>query len=65
MKPDICAPSAIAEYTLCGMAFDAHESGDADEPIVMAKRGEIVTCEDCRGVIKYVKRSFKRNRYAA
>lgn len=45
-----------AEFTLCGDAFDAFDSGDADEPIVMAKPGQTITCEDCRLIISEVKR---------
>lgn len=47
------------EFTLCGIAFDAHDSGDVDEPVVFAAPGQTVDCEDCRIVIDYVK-SFKR-----
>lgn len=49
------------EFTLCGMAFDAHESGDADEPVVFAHQGQIITCPDCRTIINYVK-TFKHYR---
>lgn len=49
------------EFTLCGIAFDAHDSGDADEPAVFAVTGQTVDCEDCRRIIDYVK-SFKRYR---
>jgi hypothetical protein len=44
------------EFTLCGMAFDAYDSGDADEPIVMAQPRELVTCAECRAVIDYARR---------
>jgi hypothetical protein len=46
------------EFTLCGMAFDAFESGDADEPIVFALSGQPVTCDECKAVIDHV-RQFK------
>ena len=29
------------EFTVCGMAFDAHDSCDHDEPIVFAGAGEV------------------------
>lgn len=51
------------EHSLCGMAFDAFESGDAEEPIVFAKKGEIVTCEECRAHIDYVRKNFIRYIY--
>lgn len=53
------------EFTMCGMAFDAFESGDADAPIVFAERGETVTCKDCRDAIDHVRKSFKRYRVIA
>lgn len=45
---------------LCGYAFDAFDSGDAEGPIVEAKPGETVTCPDCRRVIDYMRRAFPR-----
>lgn len=62
-KPAIHAISLTVggEFTLCGIAFDAHDSGDADEPVVFANPGQAVDCEDCRRIIDYVK-SFKRYR---
>lgn len=51
------------EHSLCGMAFDAFESGDADEPIVFAGDGELVTCADCKSQIDHVRDSFKGYRY--
>lgn len=51
-----CAVDPLfAEYTLCGDAFDAFESGDADEPIVFAESGQTITCERCRKIIDYCK----------
>lgn len=47
------------EYTLCGFAVDAHETGDHSEPIVFAKPGETINCPECRVVINYCK-SIKR-----
>lgn len=43
------------EFTLCGLACDAFESGDADKPVTFAAPGEIVTCKECRDVIYHVK----------
>ncbi|WP_186058673.1 hypothetical protein [Burkholderia gladioli] len=62
-KPPLHAegPASTSEFTLCGIAFDAQDSGDIDEPIVFAKAGQVVDCEDCRRIIDYVK-SFKRYR---
>ena len=57
-----CAPGT-QEHTLCGWAFDAFESGDADAPVVFAQPGETVTCLECLAVIRYVRSSFKGNRY--
>ena len=51
------------EHSLCGMAFDAYDSGDADEPIVFAKPGEIVTCKHCRAHIDFVRRKYRAYRY--
>ena len=62
-KPKICAPSLGTEYTLCGDAFDAYESGDSDAPIVIAKMNQTVTCPKCRNVIVWVKMNFKNFRY--
>lgn len=52
------------EYSLCGLAFDAHETGDADEPVEFAEAGELVTCVECRDVIDHVRATFKRYRAA-
>jgi len=52
-----CAPGML-EHTLCGSAFDAYESGDLDEPIIFAKKGEIVTCPECKLEIDYIKKTF-------
>lgn len=51
------------EFTMCGMAFDAHWTGDSDEVIVMAAPGELVTCADCRRAIDHA-RTFARYRAA-
>lgn len=52
-----------AEYSLCGFAFDAHDSGDSAEPIVFAQAGEQVTCQRCRAQIDHVRNHFRRYRY--
>jgi len=46
------------EYSLCGLAFDAHDSGDEPEPVHFAVGGQLVTCRECRAMIDYV-RTFK------
>lgn len=57
-----CDTSAAgSEFTVCGLAFDAYHSGDADHPVVMAEPGEVVTCEACRRTIDFMK-TFKRYR---
>jgi hypothetical protein len=56
----IHAPSAAVEFVLCGFAFDAYDSGDADEPIIEAKPGETVTCPECRAVIDYMRKAYPR-----
>jgi len=47
--------SAVPEYSLCGMAFDAYDPGDAEE-IIFAKSGETITCTGCRKIIADAKR---------
>jgi hypothetical protein len=42
------------EHAMCGLAFDAHDSGDHSVPVVFAKPGEVVTCETCRMYIEHV-----------
>jgi hypothetical protein len=50
----------LAEYTLCGLAFDAHEAGDCDEPVEESASGETVSCPECRAVIVHVRSTFAR-----
>jgi hypothetical protein len=52
------------EFTLCGLACDAYESGDHDESVVSAKPGELVTCPECRQVLDRIRREFKGYRAA-
>lgn len=55
------APGRL-EHALCGLSFDAHDSGDADAPVVFAKTGEMVTCRMCRLEIDHVRETFRRYR---
>lgn len=48
-------PSQGGEFTICGIAFDAFDSGDVDEPTRFASPGETITCPECRKVIAYFK----------
>lgn len=54
-------PTAGGEYTMCGHACDAFDTGDHDVPIEFAEKGEIITCPDCRAVIAHYK-SIRHNR---
>lgn len=45
----------LPEFTACGVAFDAHDSGDYDEKIVFAASGESVNCPHCAAVVAYYK----------
>lgn len=47
------------EHSLCGLAPEAFESGDHDEPVVFAKPNQTVTCASCRLVIDHVRDCFK------
>jgi len=49
------------EFTLCGVAADAFESGHSETPIEFATAGQIVTCKACRTLIDYCK-TFKAYR---
>jgi len=44
-----------AEFSLCGDAFDAFDSGDAEEPYVIAGPGQSITCPDCCRAVREVK----------
>jgi hypothetical protein len=59
---DVHAPG-IGEHALCGLAYDAHLSGDTDDPVIFAARGQVVTCEYCRAVIADIRRSYRGFRY--
>lgn len=45
-------PGQGGEFTVCGMAFDAFESGDADAPIVFAGTRQFITCQECCEIIQ-------------
>lgn len=44
--------------TLCGLANDAGDSGDADANPEYALSREVITCPDCRRVIAHVYNCF-------
>jgi hypothetical protein len=60
VKPVIHGPSSQAEFMLCGYAFDAFDTSDADERVVEAEAGETVTCPECRAVIDYMRKAYPR-----
>lgn len=45
------SPAGSGEFAACGLAFDAHDSGDHDEPVIFAGAGEAVTCPECRRIV--------------
>lgn len=49
-------PAGGYEYTMCGLAFDAHGTGDAVDEIHLVNYNETVTCLDCRRVVLEVRR---------
>lgn len=56
MKKRQCAMNPIlAEFSLCGDAFDAYDSGDAEEQYEIVAFGGTVTCPQCCIVIAEVK----------
>lgn len=58
MSMRVCAENAInAEFTLCGDAFDAFASGDADEEHECAEPGGVITCPNCCKIIKDLRES--------
>jgi hypothetical protein len=46
------------EHTLCGIAPEAYEVGFADEPVIFAIPGQIITCKTCRAILDFC-RGFK------
>jgi hypothetical protein len=49
--------------TLCGVSLDARETGDVDEPVMLAEPGRTVTCGQCVKVIKHVRQEIRRGSY--
>lgn len=45
------------EFSLCGMSYDAFESGDADETIVFAEPGQKINCPDC---LEFLTKTYER-----
>lgn len=52
--------SNAPEFAVCGLACDAHESGDWHEPVVYAAPGETVTCAECRAAIDWARAAYTR-----
>ena len=48
------------EHTLCGLAFDAHESGDLEEAVQYAAPGKPVRCALCLRMIEHVYENFTK-----
>jgi len=72
MKPEMSVEMAVfkgihapgtVEHSLCGMAPEAFETGDSEEPIVFAGPDELVTCPTCRAAMDHIRRNFNRYRY--
>ena len=57
------SPLGGGEFTVCGLSFDAHVSGDHDEPIVFAEKGETVTCPDCRRELDNLRGAYRRYKF--
>lgn len=55
------ALSHVPEIMACGLADDAFLSGDHDEPIFWATRGQKVTCKDCLRAIEHYKFNYVRS----
>lgn len=51
------------EHSLCGMAFDAYESGDSEDPVLFAEPGQLVTCASCKDQLDHARKSFKGYRF--
>lgn len=60
MSKGVIHAAGEQEHALCGMAFDAYETGDADAPIVFAEPGQKVTCEFCCRVVDFVQSHYDR-----
>lgn len=48
-------PGGGDEFAVCGLAFDAYDSGDADAPVIFAGEGELVTCRECRRAVTEIR----------
>lgn len=56
MKLRQCVMNPIlAEFSLCGDAFDAYDSGDAEEEHLVVDAGGTVTCPKCCFIITEIK----------
>jgi hypothetical protein len=65
-NPAVHAPgNGQGEHSLCGLAFDAYETGDVDDPVIFATAGGLVTCPECRALINYIRESFRRFRFTS
>lgn len=59
---DVCMPSIDGnDYTLCGVAYDAYDSGDSVLPVIPGKPGDRITCEKCLYIIRECK-SVRNNK---
>jgi len=47
------------EHMLCGLAFDAYESGDEAVPVIQAQNGETITCPHCRRALSEVRAWYR------
>jgi hypothetical protein len=58
----LCAESALnAEFSLCGNSFEAPDDPQCDtEPFVIARVGQVVTCDECKRVIREIRETFPR-----
>lgn len=54
MKRQCAQNPMLQEFSLCGDAFDAFASGDADEEHEIAPGGGVVTCPDCCRSVKEI-----------
>ena len=51
-----CAMNPMqAEYSLCGEAFDAFDTGDTPERFEFAEEGRSITCRRCCEAIREIK----------
>jgi len=50
------SPVGGGEYSICGIACDAYESGDVETEIRFAAEGEPVTCKECRRAVIQIRK---------